>query len=405
MSTVNPDLAEFALCQVSLSIAGMLLLVDDEVEVRCAGDVSLHESKNKKALRQLLPPGMVVLTNLRIVMISNNLGWGFNLSDVTLVEDCTSSMFGRSYRISFQIRGSPNQVGLKFHLSETDKTNFLAQSQHFLAKRSWLSSKAKSVAAEEVSKFSASDAGVAGILRRQEKNLKSVDALAHDALVDLDSLMIRAKEISTIVQRYASYASERSEDDNPDRSETTSEAGEVNEIDAILQSMGIASPVTKFSAGRLYHKQLARQLADFLHEANRLSRMGGMMTLTDVYGMFNRARGTELVSPDDFLQSAQMLEGLACGISLKRFPSGVCMLRLDNMNEDSLCKSLVELSLSDSFEISSDGINAFLVAQRFNLSIVLAKEILQNAENRGLLCRDDSISGLAFFHNEFYRIR
>jgi EAP30/Vps36 family len=106
-----------------------------------------------------------------------------------------------------------------------------------------------------------------------------------------------------------------------------------------LVSMGIAAPVTKETAGRKYHKALAQQvtswpgafthvccihaagglldhswqpeqrvlnsptavqLADFLRVP--LERAGGMMTLPDVYCLFNRARGTELVSPDDLLQ-------------------------------------------------------------------------------------------------------
>lgn len=42
------------------------------------------------------------------------------------------------------------------------------------------------------------------------------------------------------------------------------------------------------------------QLADFLRAP--LESAGGMMTLPDVFCLFNRARGTELVSPDDLLQ-------------------------------------------------------------------------------------------------------
>lgn len=40
------------------------------------------------------------------------------------------------------------------------------------------------------------------------------------------------------------------------------------------------------------------------------------MTLPDVYCLFNRARGTELVSPDDMLQAAKMFTqvgGEVCG--------------------------------------------------------------------------------------------
>jgi hypothetical protein len=53
-------------------------------------------------------------------------------------------------------------------------------------------------------------------------------------------------------------------------------------------------------AGARYHVELARQLADVL--AAPLARAGGMLPLPDVYCLLNRARGTELVSPDDLLK-------------------------------------------------------------------------------------------------------
>ena len=64
--------------------------------------------------------------------------------------------------------------------------------------------------------------------------------------------------------------------------------------------MGIASPVTRRTAGALFHQQLALQLADFL--APRLDKARGVMTLPDTYCLFNRARGTELVSPEDLIK-------------------------------------------------------------------------------------------------------
>lgn len=46
--------------------------------------------------------------------------------------------------------------------------------------------------------------------------------------------------------------------------------------------------------------------------------MGGMVSLADVYCLYNKARGTELVSPDDTLAAAAMLEKLNIGMHLKR---------------------------------------------------------------------------------------
>lgn len=407
------DLSMFQLHSVPVSNSGTLILLKDEVEVKHEGDVCILEHINKNAGRVLIPTGVVILTNLRIVSIVDKaislkhekIGWGFNLADVVLVEDCNSSYFGSSTRIHFQMRTGKIEIGLKFLSKKSDKVSFLAQTRYFLSKKSWMTATTLSVAADKPAAFSVSTAGVAGILRSQEQNLKSNDALARDATADLDSLMKRAKEMASVIQRYASYAADRVDGEgSSERSETTSEAGEISEIDAILESIGIVSPVTKYSAGRMYHKQLARQLADYLHDSKRLSRLGGMMTLTDIYGIFNRARGTELVSPDDFLKSAEVMGSLGLGISLVRFASGVIILRLDTLNEDSLCQSILQLARSSNLDTGDDGIHASLVAQHLNLSILLAKEILLIAENRGLLCRDDTISGLAFFQNKFIDI-
>ncbi len=68
------------------------------------------------------------------------------------------------------------------------------------------------------------------------------------------------------------------------------------------------------------------QLADFL--APRIERAGGLMPLPDVYCLFNRARGAELISPDDLLAAAQLLGGCAGGrLSFRRFASGVLVVQ------------------------------------------------------------------------------
>ena len=54
-----------------------------------------------------------------------------------------------------------------------------------------------------------------------------------------------------------------------------------------------------------------------------LARVGGMMTLTDVYCLYNRARGTELISPDDLLEACELFSKLRLGLHIREFPSYV----------------------------------------------------------------------------------
>lgn len=57
-------------------------------------------------------------------------------------------------------------------------------------------------------------------------------------------------------------------------------------VEQELIDLGIWSPVTRRLSGKRFEEDLARELADFLHQP--LRRTGGMMTLHDVFCLFNR---------------------------------------------------------------------------------------------------------------------
>ena len=62
----------------------------------------------------------------------------------------------------------------------------------------------------------------------------------------------------------------------------------------LTQEMGVmANPVTRSSAGSLYHQELARQLAEFLGkgkgQGGDLKGRDGMLTLHDAFCLFNRS--------------------------------------------------------------------------------------------------------------------
>lgn len=234
--------------------------------------------------------------------------------------------------------------------------------------------------------------GIGGIQKRDQEKLKSIEDLKNNALGDMTSLMNEAKEVVKFVQLYAKYL-------NDDTNNAASEdaADEVNQMNEILQSIGLVSPVTKFSAGKLFHQELARQIAEILLSDSRLRRMGGMITLADAYCLINRARGTELISPNDLLQASKLMESLQTGISFKEYTTGVYTLQLDSMNEEYICSSLVQL-LNDSCYDDS-GLNAAIVADAIHVSLIVSKQQLLLAERKGLLCRDESIQGINFFKN------
>jgi ESCRT-II complex subunit VPS36 len=391
---------------VPLSIVGKPILLDEEVEVKVETSTRILLNKGSVDRQDLFgSTGTLILTNFRLVNVVYNLdeggkkksiGWGINLSRVHNIQDC-AGIFRRSTRLELFFNDSRETLSLKF---EVGKVPFLESMKTVLERRSWEYVKPKEAIAEEKheSKFSVANAGVGGLQRRQERDLQAVGSVARDATADLDSLMRSARDAVNLIQRYAAYAQERDDTRSDPGDETTTQAGERTEMDAILQSIGIVSPVTKFSAGRAYHAELSRQLADVLLRGSALERLGGTCTLTDVYCIFNRARGTELVSPDDFYKASEMLESLNVGLKLKRFRSGVKIIQLAKYSDEMIGSQIREIAEEKE---NVDGIDASEIAKRLNVSVVVAKERLIAAESGGFLCRDESIDGLFFYPNLF----
>ena len=176
-------------------------------------------------------------------------------------------------------------------------------------------------------------------------------------------------------------------------------AGEQAQAQELLLTMGIASPVTKGAAGALYHQQLARQLADFLEGPLRANK--GTLALQDVYCLYNRARGTELVSPEDLLKAAQLLEGLGLPLRLGTLqPSGALVIQSAEHSDDAVCAKVLQVAA----EAASHGVGRTEVAAALDVSLTLAQSYLEMSERNGLLCRDEGPEGLRFFKNFFEHI-
>lgn len=110
------------------------------------------------------------------------------------------------------------ELGLKFSLG--GKEEFLTLISKMILKRSWEAFESMQVQKQQQQhqlvpqeKFSVSNAGVGGIIRRQEKNMEALDSVSKTALSDLNSLMQQAKEVITLIRRFASHSTEARDED------------------------------------------------------------------------------------------------------------------------------------------------------------------------------------------------
>ncbi|XP_066150199.1 vacuolar protein-sorting-associated protein 36 [Euwallacea fornicatus] len=226
--------------------------------------------------------------------------------------------------------------------------------------------------------------GIVGIERSLQAKQKATDESMIVAFQDLNKLISMAKDMVKLSKAISTKIKERQ--------------GEITEDETIqfksyLLSLGIDDPVTRdsYKSNSQYYKGLAREISDFL--LSHIEEMGGMMGLTDVYCRINRARGLELLSPEDVLNACKLMEDLGMPLKLFEFSSGVMVLQLSSLNGENIAEATASM-IDDYGSLSSEELS-----RKLGISITLAKERLLITEKFGKACRDDAIEGLRFYPN------
>nr|CAG4641861.1 EOG090X09MN [Eurycercus lamellatus] len=232
----------------------------------------------------------------------------------------------------------------------------------------------------------AARSGIVGIERKMQEKMENTASNISLAFQDLQNLMDMAKDMV----RLANVMSNKIKDRQGEISED-----ETVKFKSYLLSLGIEDPVTReaYSTSDAYRKQLAKQISEFL--LGQISDIGGLMALSDAYCRVNRARGFELLSPEDFLQACRQMKELNLPIKLRTFESGVFVLQLQSQADTQF-----DLETAKLLE-EKQKLTAFEMSQVLGISVLLAAERLHAAEKAGLACRDDSVRGLVFYPNLF----
>ncbi|ENN81866.1 vacuolar protein-sorting-associated protein 36 [Dendroctonus ponderosae] len=228
--------------------------------------------------------------------------------------------------------------------------------------------------------------GIVGIERGLQAKQSLLDGTLTLAFKDLTKLMCMAGDMVRLSKVISKKIKDRQGDITED---------ETVRFKSYLLSLGIDDPVTRdaYKSNNQYYKGLAKEICEFI--ITHIEEMGGMMALPDVYCRVNRARGLELVSPEDVLNACKLMEQLGMPLKLFQFSSGVMVLQLCNLDGESIAEATAVL-VEDCGSLSAEELS-----QKLGISVILAKERLLVAEKHGKTCRDDAIEGLRFYPNLF----
>ncbi|AEO60859.1 hypothetical protein MYCTH_2310541 [Thermothelomyces thermophilus ATCC 42464] len=250
--------------------------------------------------------------------------------------------------------------------------------------------------------------GIAGLEHHSQAVRKNNELVIGSAFEDLEALMASAKEVVALAESFARQVKGASS-----AGENALLADSVNQLGLVATKDIVGSSSGAGGSDSLYLSELARTLAEFLTDDRRgvLRKAGGIISLVDLWAMFNRARGgVELVSPADFEKAAALWERLGLPVRLRTFKSGVKVVQGRDRTDETTIKALLAW-LKDLHEIPPErevpwdwrrfgrGVTARDAAERFGWSIGVAEEELEMAEERGVLCREEGIEGLKFWEN------
>ncbi|KAL1843077.1 hypothetical protein VTJ49DRAFT_3212 [Mycothermus thermophilus] len=251
--------------------------------------------------------------------------------------------------------------------------------------------------------------GIAGLEHHSQAMRKNNEMVIGSAFEDLEALMASAKEIVALAETFARQvkgaSGGSSASENALLADSFSQLGLITTKDIVGSKGG--------DSDSLYLSELSRTLAEFLTDDRRgvLRKAGGIISLVDLWAMFNRARGgVELVSPADFEKAANLWEKLNLPVRLRTFKSGVKVVQSRDRTDETTIKALLAW-MRDLHEFPPErevpwdwrrfgrGVTARDVAERFGWSIGVAEEELEMAEEKGVLCREEGIEGLKFWEN------
>ncbi|SMR51190.1 unnamed protein product [Zymoseptoria tritici ST99CH_1E4] len=249
--------------------------------------------------------------------------------------------------------------------------------------------------------------GIAGLEQRGAALRQNNQAVIGTAFEDLEALMTSAKEVIKMAEQFAMQSNGTTDGETRKLiSDSTSALGLITTKDML----GSGS-----SAEQTYLTELSRDLAEYLTDDRKgiLRKEGGIMSLVDLWQVFNRTRnGIELISPADFGKAANMWDNLRLPIRLRRFRSGLLVVQERSRTDEKTIASLLAWlrqpqnhslpvgPVTNELEFGR-GVTAHETAERFGWSVGVATEELEMAEETGAICRDQCLDGIRFWSNSF----
>lgn len=221
------------------------------------------------------------------------------------------------------------------------------------------------------------------------------------SLADLESLMRQAARMTALAAELRT------------RLERGGHAADDSLVHSALVRLGLPAPAVTPEMVRdekEYRAELAAELARVLcgapgaPGAPGLLHTRGVLTLDEVWGVWNRVRGVALVAPDVFRGAADMLPGVTDPpVAVRRLRSGLTVLHTAHFSDACFAARVCAL-LQTQAPLPGGGLSTAEIAACEALPPLLARELLDAAQQQtGAVVRDECAGHVRWFCNAIDR--
>lgn len=246
--------------------------------------------------------------------------------------------------------------------------------------------------AVEVERPESLGVGLHRLAMMEESRTRKNEEIINSSLDDLHTLLAKANEINSLIESFKRLQT----------GDARSQEKIIPTINQVTQS--ILRDPSKEDQQKLYLQEISRQISEFLITDKTLEQEGGIITLMDLYALYNRGRvGFNLISPDELYGACSYFEKLNLPLILKRINKVLVVQDHKFANHEQLISDIRKFidiyGVEDKFQFKY--CNLLRASEYFNWSLSITEEIFSSAIENGLLCVDQQISGKHYYLNKF----
>ncbi|KAL4502497.1 hypothetical protein ABPG72_012084 [Tetrahymena utriculariae] len=308
---------------------------------------------------------------------NNALGFIINLENVIEQKDIKEGLVFKKL-VAFKVKYK-NQTKIEFKIPKGIE-DAIAQVKGALSKKEWL--KIVPVKKEDQI-FQAQNmySGIRDMQKKEDQKAQEQQKIVQSSFQkgDISSLFQNARELKEISQYLKGNLSK------------VDKQHEQSDLDKILSDLGYFNVITKEEAGNSYLDQLSNQIYSICNEL--FPKLGGIITLLDVFYFVNKKRQTCLLNPQEVLDACSKFQALGLNAIVTEYGNVKVVEQTTFDTEKDFQENIGK------FITHNVGITAEQLARKLNISPVISRIKLNKALKSGKLVIDDSIEGQVYYKN------